>query len=277
MVCNWKMYFLHWCSMVVKIIKKIIRPLFNLLYTMGVITCDRPHITLHSVGDSVSFDKDDPNKTIIISKSKFYKLNLKKIDLSFDDGYKDNIEFAKKYFIDTGKKSTLFVATRFIFEDPWQFNFELHEFLKSNNQYKISDFDKLKNQLKHMELEKQKLWFKSRGWEISSSSPIPFLSIMELRDLSHSNFIEIALHGHEHISYKHLSLKNAIIDINKSKLLFLKNNINFNSKKFAFPYGDIPKDFKTEKLMKELNLDQVFGTNPFSKKLIIGRLLFWNE
>ena len=145
--------------MVIKDIKRFIRPFFNFLYLSGKITKSRPHIALHSVSGSNYLDNDDPNKTIILSDSIFNKLNFNSFDLSFDDGYRDNIIAAQKYYDVTGRKSTLFVATRFVFEYSWQFNFELYEFLKTRKEYKIQDFHSIRMHLKQMRIEKQKKWF----------------------------------------------------------------------------------------------------------------------
>ena len=94
---------------------------------------------------------------------------------------------------------------------------------------------------------------------------------------SNSNFIEIALHGHEHISFERLSLEEAIEDLQIAKGLLYKNKIKFNSKRFALPYGDIPKNFNIKELIKEMNLDEVYGTFPWTKNSILPRLLYWHE
>jgi peptidoglycan/xylan/chitin deacetylase (PgdA/CDA1 family) len=274
--------FNKWNIFIMDMIKKFIRPFFNFLYLSSIhrlLSCKNPHIALHSLLDENIFDAQDPNLTLINDiKSVNYLLGKRTIfEVSLDDGYKDNIKFTKLLYEKKEIISTIFIATRFIYEDEWQFNFDLWNYLvfsKINNPKK--EFIRLKNYLKHLELNEQKNWFKQRDWLISIRSPIPFMTTSELSNLSKKKYVEICLHGHSHISYANLSLKEAINDIEKSRSLLKKNDISYNPTKFAFPFGDLPTKFSIDEFMKLANLTELYGTSPYSSA-VRPRLLYWNE
>ena len=265
------------------IIKKFIRPFFNWLYLSSFhkfLFGKNSHIALHSLLDENIFDTRDPNLTLINDiKSVNYLLGKRtKFEVSLDDGYRDNIKFTKLLYEKKGINSSIFIATRFIFEDEWQFNFDLWNylfFLKIDNPKK--EFIRLKNYLKHLQVNEQKKWFKERDWLINTKSPIPFMTLSELSNLSKKSYVEICLHGHSHISYANLSIEEAINDVEKSRSLLKENDIFFNPTKFAFPFGDLPTKFSIEEFMNLANLTELYGTSPYSSAPVSSRLLYWNE
>ena len=263
-------------------IKRFLRPFFNWLYLSSfhrLVIGRNSHIALHSLLDENIFDAVDPNFTLINDMKSINHLLGKRttFEVSLDDGYKDNIKFTSVIYEEKGISSTIFIATRFIYEDEWQFNFDLWNYLvfcQIDNPKK--EFIRLKNYLKHLEINEQKNWFKQRDWLISTSSPIPFMTPSELSNLSKKPYVEICLHGHSHVSYTNLSLSEAINDIEKSRSLLQKNGISHNPTKFAFPFGDLPTKFSIEEFMKLANLTELYGTSPYSLAPIRSRLLYWN-
>ena len=72
---------------------------------------------------------------------------------------------------------------------------------------------------------------------------IKTMSFEQLQSLD-SNHVEIALHTHQHQSLKEISLEEITLDLQQNIEYLEKNNIPF-SKILAYPYGEYPKDNKT--------------------------------
>lgn len=264
--------------LLIELLKKNYRPIFNRLY-FGIrkLFKSEVNVALHSVSDYTPFKKENINRSLILDKGAFKNLISKNISLSFDDGYRDNIHAIHDYSNITGKTAILFICTRFLEEDPWQFNFDLYDYLDSKGASINLEFSKFKDHLKSLDVNSQKEWFKARNWTIRQNSPIQFMTFAELRDLSYTKNVIIALHGHDHVSYKTRSFKDSLEDIRKCRELLALNDIRFRSDLFALPYGDIPLEFGLDRFKREAKLSQVFGTNIVPKKNLTGRFLYWNE
>lgn len=259
-------------------LKNNYRPIINRLY-FGIknVLNSEVNIALHSVSHCTPFTKEDINSSLVLDKGVFDKLILKNISLSFDDGYKDNINALHQYSEITGKTAILFICTRFLEEEPWQFNFDLYHYLDATGASINIEFSKCKDHLKSLDVISQKKWFEERNWTIRENSPIQFMTFAELRDLSYSENVIIALHGHDHVSYKSRTFKDSLEDINKCRELLALNGVRFRSDLFALPYGDIPLEYELDRFKREAKLSKVYGTNIVPKKSLTGRFLYWNE
>ena len=62
------------------------------------------------------------------------KSKNKKIVITFDDGYKDNIKYALPILEKYNAKATIYITTRFIENETWTWWYDLWEYISNNDQ-----------------------------------------------------------------------------------------------------------------------------------------------
>jgi len=185
------------------------------------------------------------------SSSKF------RICITFDDGYKDNIDYVlpliKKYNIPI----TIYVTTRFLEDNVFLWWYELwdllnnNDFLKfvwKNNYYNLKIYNKnkkiktykiLSNILLNETLPNQKKLFELiSGSKNTINYNYIFMNKENLQKLDNNSLVTIGLHSHSHSRFSILNEYEIRDEINSS-IRILEENIHSKVLHFAYPYGQI--------------------------------------
>ena len=183
-------------------------------------------------------------------KSKF-KPRKKTIVITFDDGYKDNLEVVYPILKEKNFPFTIYIITTILKNDPWVWWIEAWNQIEKNNaisydkkimklendNQKKNFFFNLKDKLKKLKIDEQKKLLKEI-FDIKTLSNMKsiFLDNKDINFLLTDDLITIGSHTDEHLSLKHFDENIVWKQIEKSKK-FLETNFNFPVKHFSFPYG----------------------------------------
>ena len=135
--------------------------------------------------------------------------------LTIDDGFKNNLNFAKKVLKPLNIKAIFFVIPKFIKNTNKEINYEYYESLYPEIKYRLNR----KNHNQFIPLSKE--------------------NINEIKDLGHT----IGMHGLEHENYFNLSEEKIKNNIKKGVKIF--SDLDINIKHFAYPFGN-EKSFNNE-------------------------------
>jgi len=281
--------------------KSFIRPLYNKVYLSDHFAirlfADRffgreRHVAFHSVfnPDETYFNVNNPNHTLFYNPDNFQVLmnNLKKksykYEISFDDGYADNLYTLPALLKSTSTRATVFICTRYIDGDTWDFHHLLWQNLEKDSitlyfspgtkeekfdimslTQKKKLFHRLRNLLKHESVEFQKEWFAYNRLDAVSKYPMRYLNWEELKQLVEHDCIDIGYHTHSHVSFQNLSYKSAFqeLELNRDKLKLNLPGITIS--KFALPFGDVPEKFSIKELAEEFGITDVYSTDPLGR------------
>jgi len=200
------------------------------------------------------------------NKKKFF------LTITFDDGYKDNLNFALPILEKYKVPSTIYYTTKFLDQHVSLWWYELKEIINKNSSldftYKNEKFSfKLNDEnLKKIAFNSvRKIFLK-----LKSNDQIKLLELIsnsknrknysnlcldkkDLEQLSNNTLITIGAHTHDHLNLKILNEKEAISDISKSAEI-IESIIKKKVKHFAYPYGGIEQAGKREyDIIKNLN------------------------
>ena len=260
----------------------------------------------HGVVDDQDNDKlDGPNKHLFIPKSKFisqmsflmrnninvismddlYRSNFKALKfsvvLSFDDGYKDNLNIVYPILKEKNYPFIVYLIPKILKEEPWVWWLELWSLLKERNvisiknkkvnintfKSKIKIFIKIKKMIKLLKIEDQKKLI-SKIFNISKRKNMNsyFLNKSEIFSLIKDNLVTIGSHTQDHLSLKKFDKKIVFEQIEKSKE-YLEKTFNRPIKHFSYPYGqseDIA--FYEHKILSSLGFQTGVTTLDYSFK-----------
>jgi peptidoglycan/xylan/chitin deacetylase (PgdA/CDA1 family) len=255
--------------------KKYIGSLISPFQGKGAILC------YHRVVDQNTFDKElSPQKNLLISTndfdnqihylSKFFSIisiddmsnHIKskskefKVSITFDDGYKDNLDNALPILEQYNIPATIYVTTRFPEGDCRMWWYEIWEIIQSLdvvlfswknqkfnlklNSYskKIYAYNLLCNLVAKQNYEDQnKIILLIGGVDYKQKNYSGLcLSWDEIKKLSKNRLITIGSHSHTHSSLSHLDDEKVKSELIQSKKL-IEKNINNSVHHLAYPFG----------------------------------------
>ena len=260
----------------------------------------------HGVVDDQDINKlDGPNKHLFISKSHFisqmsflkknnidvismddlYSLDFKptkfSVVLSFDDGYKDNLNVVYPILKEKNYPFIIYLVPKLLKEEPWVWWLELWSLLKEKDviifenkkkeintlKSKIEIFIKIKAKMKCLKIEDQKKMISELfNTDKRKNMSNYFLNKPEIFSLIKDNIVSIGSHTHDHLSLKKFDKQTVFEQIKKSKE-YLENTFNRPIKHFSYPYGqseDIA--FHEHKILSSLGFQTGVTTLDYSFK-----------
>lgn len=262
--------------------KKILRGLINFFakkkfinFFFEQLDIDTVFLNYHRVISDIDYQKKfRPNNDLVVSKSifeqqiKYLKKNFnvisindihknpnlkRKIVITFDDGYFDNMQNAipilKKYKC----PAIIYIVTGLLNQEIYPWWIRLWEIIESKNSIilnnskidlskkdlKIKAYHFYSEKMKFMKLKDQKIFFSKINENLNYSNANKkkmFLSKKNLENISKEKIIEIGCHTHTHPNLKILNTNELTQEIIKSKYILqkiLKKEINH----FSIPYG----------------------------------------
>jgi peptidoglycan/xylan/chitin deacetylase (PgdA/CDA1 family) len=197
------------------------------------------------------------------------KSNKFKLAITFDDGYRDNLDFAFPILKKFNIPATIYVATKFINNQSIPWWIILDDFIKNNKDLdnnKKNKFNYFKNKIlfrNQNEIDKNLLLITKKDYKLNHSRI--FLSFKEIKYLSDEKLITIGSHSHSHYNFSKLTKTQTLNELIKSKSILEK----ITKKKvlhFAYPYGGYDNiNFKYAKLLK--NAGYLSAVTTIRKKL----------
>ena len=194
------------------------------------------------------------------------------LSITFDDGYKDNLNFALPILEHYKIPATIYVTTRFLDTDVWMWWYELKEIInqkdylkfnyKEHNYYyelknyrqKIQAFKNLRKLFLNLRVNEQLelLEIATENKKRKNYSKI-CLDSKDLKTLDKNSLITIGAHTHTHTNLKILNKDEAIYDICKC-IKTLENLLKHKVKHFAYPYGGVDHvGHREHEIIKNLN------------------------
>lgn len=175
--------------------------------------------------------------------------------ITFDDGYKDNLDYALPILERHNVPATIYITTRFAEGDAWMWWFELWDiisqsssisYLYKNRHFKlqcksdvekISLFNYLRGEFSNMDISTQKEVLQSMtGSDIRKSYLDVCLQWEEIDRLDKHSLITIGSHTHSHPNLSVESDETVEYELAHSKAL-LESRIGRKIKHLAYPYG----------------------------------------
>lgn len=169
----------------------------------------------------------------INSDSKQFKLLI-----TFDDGYKDNLDYAYPILKEFNVPAIIYVITKSIGNKflPWWI--KIDELLRNNISFKSKNrkFDYFKNIFlfsDQMTIDKKLSFFLKKNNKKNNQI---FLNHKEIKYLSEQKLITIGSHSHSHYNFYKLDEKKALNEFKISKSI-LEKIIKKKITHFSYPYG----------------------------------------
>ena len=182
--------------------------------------------------------------------------NTKRFSLTFDDGFKDNLEIILPLLKERGLSATYFVSGRFVQGDI-PFEYELwNRLLKLGTTEK---YDILRKQLKNKSRKSRAQALSTLG-NHAAHKPDPnhlMLSEDEIKEISNSPAVTIGSHSHNHLALSKQDPFSVFYELWNSKKYLesvTQNSIDF----FAYPYG--ARSFWTDLLARLAGYKRTFST-----------------
>ena len=265
---------------------RFLRDLFNLIfgnkffyYLFKPFTPNAIVLYYHRIINDKDFQQiRGPNKHLIVKKSEFLNqmrflsknfeiVHLNKlcpqeakkkkfqISITFDDGYKDNLDIVYPIIKKLKIPITIFLITRIINGDTFIWWFELWELIRTrkkisfkfkNKNYNFNCDNYVKKEKTFLQLKK--IIYKLNIYNqkkiikiISQKKKIKqykkyFLNKNDINFLNNDPLIHFGSHGHDHINYKSSSQFSQKKDLSISKRI-LQNILKKKVNTFCFPYG----------------------------------------
>jgi peptidoglycan/xylan/chitin deacetylase (PgdA/CDA1 family) len=290
-------------------IKNIINKLIEINLVKKLIELARPNFIIlyyHRVIEDKDFDYDmGPNIHLCVKKSEFevqmayiahnydlisiddlYKNNFKcekfSVAVTFDDGYKDNLEVAypilKKYNI----PSTIYIVSRNIISKPWAWWIELWNFLSKNKSFKNEDkliniekindkkkyYFNLKNKIKKLNYTEQISFFNKLTSSITRENHDDiYLNLDDLKKIKNKKLITLGCHTHDHLCFSYLEKNEIEKQINMCKEI-IEQKVNIPVEHFAYPYGSKEDlNFFEHEILEKLRFKTAVTTIESSQKI----------
>ena len=194
---------------------------------------------------------DEMHEHILSNSDEFY------VAITFDDGYKDNLDFALPLLEKYDLPATVYITTRFPEGDGWMWWYEAEDFVVENDTINFSYNRFSINTTMKTNQEKQKCYYHLRDFLINNKESIQksFLSALtgmkiredyselmlnwdEIRRLDNHNLITIGAHTHSHHNLKILDESEKVSEIKISKQL-LEESLDHSVNHFAYPFGSV--------------------------------------
>jgi peptidoglycan/xylan/chitin deacetylase (PgdA/CDA1 family) len=197
------------------------------------------------------------------------KSNEFKIAITFDDGYRDNLDYAYPILEKYKAPATIYIITKFINNQfiPWWV--KLDHFITNNkkiidNKKKIFEFYKNKILLSD-QLTVDKIILSIIGINNKLEYNKIFLNQKEIQYLGKQKLITIGSHSHSHYNFSQLTQAQTLSEFKTSKSI-LEKIINKKILHFSYPYGGPQNiNFRFAKLLK--NLGFLSAVTTIRKKL----------
>lgn len=215
----------------------------------------------------------------LLNFEKISNIKKKKIVITFDDGYLDNLENALPILKKYDAKATIFITTNFINdnETPWwdrlwkildlknNFSFNGKKFLllhENNNRKKL--FEYLKSKFFLLKKDNQVDLFNKilleNNIQLTNDKKRNFLNQEDIKKISLEKLIRIGSHTHNHQNLNILNKDEKIKEILISKKI-LENITKKEIDLFAYPYGVKNAYHKNDsKILKDNNFKLAFTT-----------------
>lgn len=177
-----------------------------------------------------------------------------KILITFDDGYKDNLDHAFPILKEFNVPAIIYVITKFIGNTSLPWWNKLDDFLRNNSSLKnkkkrfsyVKRVFLLGDQLK---IDKQLSLFINKNNKKNNQI---FLNHKEVKYLSEQKLITIGSHSHSHYNFSRLEDKQAFNEFKISKSI-LEKIIKKKITHFSYPYGDYENiNFSHIRFLKQL-------------------------
>ena len=200
------------------------------------------------------------------------KSNEFKIAITFDDGYKDNLNYAYPILEKFDAPATIYIITKFINNKfiPWWI--KLDYFIKNKKKIDTNKkklFNLYKNKLllsDQLAIDKNVLSILGKNNKLKYNNI--FLDQKEIQYLSKQKLITIGSHSHSHYNFSKLTEEQTLSEFKTSKSI-LENMINKKILHFSYPYGGYENiNFKFNKLLK--NLGYLSAVTTVRKKLYMS-------
>jgi len=184
------------------------------------------------------------------------KSNEFKIVITFDDGYKDNLNYAYPILKKFKAPATIYVITKLINNKyvPWWI--KLEHFINNNNKdggNKKKKFDFFKSKIllgDQLNIDKQISSIIGANVQLKCSKI--FLDLKEIQYLSEQKLITIGSHSHSHYNFSQLTKEQTLNEFSISKYI-LEKIIKKKVLHFSYPYGGNRNiNFGYTKLLKNL-------------------------
>ena len=175
--------------------------------------------------------------------------------ITFDDGYKDNLNYALPILEKLKIPASIYITTRFLNTNVDMWWYELHYFIQNsfkinfhyneekfnlvlrNKKDKIKAYNKLKKLFLNLKIEEQKtLIEKITNRKDRENYSNICLNEEEVKKLDRHPLITIGSHGHNHLNLKILSNDEIKKEINQS-LEILKEILGHKIEHYCYPYG----------------------------------------
>ena len=177
-----------------------------------------------------------------------------KVLITFDDGYKDNLDYAYPILKEFNVPAIIYVITKFIGNrfSPWWI--KLDDFVRNNRYFKNKNkkFIFFKNILllsDQLTIDKQLSLFTKINKKKYDQI---FLNHKEIKFLSEQKLITIGSHSHSHYNFSKLNEKQAFSELKISKSI-LEKIIKKKIIHFSYPYGNYENiNFQHIKILEQL-------------------------
>ena len=178
-----------------------------------------------------------------------------KVCITFDDGYKDNLDYVLPLINKYQVPITIYITTRFLEEEVclwwyelWEileknifinfiWNSKVYNFVNKNKNNKIKAYNKLSKLFLSENLINQEklLSLIGKSNKRNNYSHI-FLEKNDLQKLDNNSLVTIGMHSHSHLRFSILDDKKIVHEMETS-IKILKENLHSKINHFAYPYG----------------------------------------
>jgi len=238
----------------------------NFIYTLQLYklfsTRDKVVLLYHRV-NSEELIKDYYLKGIFVAEKEFEKQmhylskskRKDKVVITFDDGYKDNFQYAIPILDKYNIKAIFFITIAFIDGLLNQWIDILNQYAIANN-LSIEEFKNLSLRIKGMSVEEREYFLETlKIFQLKNDSAMSWEDVKEIQK-KHI----ISNHTINHPNFKNETQNTITKELTESKKI-LKEKLNLEDTYFAYPDGDIGVDKKfIENQLKNLSYKYAFTT-----------------
>ena len=229
----------------------------------------------------------DKHNPVSIEDATKKKLKKHSIVITFDDGYKNNIEIVKPIIEKYKIPITIYVTTGFIDGSDYPYEQLLASIIKKNRylkiylegdtvtlpiinyEEKVTVYGQIREKLKCKSSKDRNTLLSRLIRTYGPNREIEFLSLDDLIACKKSPFITIGSHSHHHQVLSSISNSDALNDIQMGKRK-LEEWLNVTIEHFAYPYGAYNRN--VIQIMKVLKFYSAVTTNQYAVRSKINKL-----